>query len=335
MKKRGKWIFAFTLTVTLALLGREGMTTSVRSLEVTCPVCNESIQILKIVSTNDFGGQDTDLLSRAVGEQPILIAPVTCPKCLFSGYTDDFKETVDPAVKKKILEEKALVQQVESQAWAKYDLIAQTMALKGANDPDFAEIYLITSWAVRLEENPFDRLFSSLNEEDLTWIEKRLDGNNKNPAAAEVEVGRRLLADFASLPPEKHRTAAIAIGYYLRGHGENTALLEALPALKPSFPEDQWNTLEPQVKASIELERKYQRLALGFFEKILAAKIDGTEKNTPDDRAIQFYLSGELARRLGDPEKAAGYYDQALRFTGAPERLLNLCRDQKALLTKK
>jgi hypothetical protein len=65
------------LAAGLFVAGRAEATTT-QPIQVTCPVCATKIDASVILSTNTFGGQDADLLSRARGAQPLLIQPIVC-----------------------------------------------------------------------------------------------------------------------------------------------------------------------------------------------------------------------------------------------------------------
>jgi uncharacterized protein (DUF2225 family) len=79
--------------------------TTIKGRGLSCPVCTAKVDAMVIVSTNNFGGEDRDFLIYPVGFNPIFIEPITCIRCLFSGYTDDFgeKNSIPEPVKEKIL----------------------------------------------------------------------------------------------------------------------------------------------------------------------------------------------------------------------------------------
>jgi uncharacterized protein len=78
--------------------------TTFRAEEVDCPVCETLVEIKVLMTTNTFGGQDTDFRTHAAGYDPLHIAISICPTCGFSGFELAFKQppSLDPSQKSRI-----------------------------------------------------------------------------------------------------------------------------------------------------------------------------------------------------------------------------------------
>ncbi|HOD43052.1 MAG TPA: DUF2225 domain-containing protein, partial [Candidatus Wallbacteria bacterium] len=78
-------IFIFSLALSSAVFA-----TNFSTQDLQCPVCGNKTSAKSLMSTNSFGGHDRDFLSYATGDQPVLILPVSCEKCYYSGFESDF-----------------------------------------------------------------------------------------------------------------------------------------------------------------------------------------------------------------------------------------------------
>ncbi len=143
--------------------------TTLREEEVTCPVCDFTFKAFGVMSTNSFGGQDTDFCVHARGTPPRPYGVWTCPKCYYSNAAFKFADEPSEGTAKKILEElqppwpiKEDMSQKEIPGWAKFDLAATVAQWEGVNEADLAGIYLQASWAARLE---LERCFQPLYED--------------------------------------------------------------------------------------------------------------------------------------------------------------------------
>jgi len=331
--------------------------TTLAGRKVVCPICGTEFEITAIMSTNNFGGVDMDLLERARGTQPLLVLPATCPKCLYSGYRRDFsknnkisKEVIEKIKVKKVLKPAIEITPETKRipAWVKYDLIAQTYKLLGKEEMAIAQQYLSASWAVRLSEYP-KTILKHLGEEDtkkaLKLISDRLRNIDwmkvKNQALFEVELGRefRKMAKNAGVEEKILRSAAaIAL---LRMHGENPDVEEILKSLKGQMPDEKYNEFYKSVMESINREKQFQKKAIKLFEDELkkwdSKKVTGKKEEEGRRRlkAVITYLTGELYRRIGEPKKALQKYEAANKIKEAPDWLKKFIERQKKVATAK
>ena len=83
--------------------------TTLRQIELRCPVCDNEFKSQTVVSTNAFGGKRTDFHERAAGTQPLAYLIHMCSECGYSGGEGDFTAAADvsPVLKQHVLEELA------------------------------------------------------------------------------------------------------------------------------------------------------------------------------------------------------------------------------------
>jgi uncharacterized protein len=83
--------------------------TTLRRIELTCPVCSTQFSSQAVVSTNSFGGKRTDFHARAAGAQPLPYYVHLCSRCGYAGSERDFGEEaeVSTALKERVWDELA------------------------------------------------------------------------------------------------------------------------------------------------------------------------------------------------------------------------------------
>src|ERR1700716_3063984 len=87
----------------------EQLMTTLRQIELRCPVCDNEFKSQSVVSTNAFGGKRTDFHERAAGTQPLAYLIHMCSECGYSGGEADFTAPteVSPILKQQVLKELA------------------------------------------------------------------------------------------------------------------------------------------------------------------------------------------------------------------------------------
>jgi hypothetical protein len=334
-------------------------------VEIVCPVCDTQFEASVLMSTNTFGGEDRDLLERAWGAQPVLIYPVTCPGCFYSGYTDDFGSEVKIArnVKELILENKVLKPIVAisagpdllgTQAWVKYDLIAQTYQLLGKDGKTIADQFLRASWAVRVKEPFLPSLAAATAKKVREVIQNNWDREEalkgRNPALYEIALGKEFARKAQASDGNTGMLNALAAIELLRSHGENTAVEEVVPILKTVMAVEQYAELERGLRESISCERHFQTKAVALFEKVIetgevkqekerweyvvldSVSFKVIEEEEKPQKAILTYLCGELHRRSEHWGKARYFYEKCAKMENLPEWLGRYVKEQKELL---
>ncbi|MFX0199966.1 MAG: DUF2225 domain-containing protein [Candidatus Hodarchaeota archaeon] len=337
--KRYLLILIVTAVVVQVHFVDESHATTKRKTQLTCPVCEERFDDFVLMSTNTFGGQDRDFLSRASGDQPVLIYPKTCPQCLYSGYPDDFKAVSD-AIKEQILQKGALKPMIqisqeskssEIPASIKYDLIAQTYRLRAKPEKTIAQQFLSASWATRIEARvPLAILDKKISKKVHQWQSNRWKreeaAKHRNRVLYQIQNARGYIEAAKSSEGEEKLIATLAAIVTFRSYGENTEAQKALPILKKIIPNKQFSDFEKHLNESIARERHFQMKALLLFEKVVQTEEDKKEK------ACFTYLCGELHRRLENWDKARKYYMECLKIDGCPGWLAKWVKEQRELL---
>lgn len=319
--------FFFILLMIALFCPHNAYATRSSSVELQCPVCNNSLRGSELMSTNNFGGIDSDFMQRPMGASPILIRPNTCLKCGFSGYIDDFSEEAKkkmPATfTSAIMQDKVLkpmvdlasyTDQARVPAWAKYDLIAQVRKLENAPAGDIAHQYLCAAWSVRINVYlPFpEERFEKMSAYFDANFSGRFDKRDRNAATVNIEVAFDALK--MSEKPEENDVVSALVGavWLFHQYGENPVALKAMKRLSPLLASEAAKLVEEKLNSNIAQEQQFQKLAIENF-KIAAA----SEKNA-ELKARFCYLTGELYRRIGDLKEARAWLEKTRAIKERP-----------------
>lgn len=123
--------------------------TTVSIQNTTCPICSSAISVRHIMSTNSFGGQDSDFRRRPVGMDPLKLAVAQCAECGYADYSHGFSSPhpLDEAIRQRI--RAALQKPAQAIQWGDsriYTTMAQIAVLRGAPDEDVANLHLRAAW---------------------------------------------------------------------------------------------------------------------------------------------------------------------------------------------
>ena len=69
--------------------------TTLRHIELTCPICSNRFDSQAVLSTNSFGGKRTDFHERAAGTQPFPYLIHLCSRCGYAGSEKEFCDEAD------------------------------------------------------------------------------------------------------------------------------------------------------------------------------------------------------------------------------------------------
>lgn len=337
------------IAIFLASVADAGATTRA-SRKRACPIDGTEVDAYSVISSNNFEGQDTDLLVRAAGGTPFTITITTCPKCGFTGYAGDFLQlpddatspdepagdSIDEAVRKAVL---AGALKVPSggdalPAWARYDLLAQLQTLQGAPPSRLAATWLHAAWSVRLAGDGWRLFLEPLDEQTrkATWDKLQPPEDRVKARAdvsgSEVDIVRRMLPKLDEVPATERVAVIRYVAFLARHRGEHALARRAMAALVPLLDEAEGKRVSNALDASIAREEGYQRKAIAAFEAQLA---DESDKTPEEERLVVRYLIGELSRRTGDIDKARQAF-KAVRSAAAPEWAVELATKQDALL---
>jgi uncharacterized protein (DUF2225 family) len=299
------------------------MATSSKRVETTCPVCQTVFSASMLMSTNNFGGYDSDLCPHAMGSSPMHIRIWGCPECHFSGFADDFEQKFNAKqqqeLRKWLSQTFKVVKSSDEKvydtfpSYLRYEIAAELAAKNDAPALTIARLYLHAAWCCRnigiISADSDLPEEMRLNPEKCPSFFKALDQAKVAPSRNRAEnlllILEKTAEDFPSLSiPEAELAASyLNLGQLLRSTGENAAALQWLEKAAESEPA--YQKLVAAVKNSIEQEKAYQLKAVSWFEKTLAAgKLAGPQKQET------LIMLAESYRRTGANESAIATYLQ-------------------------
>jgi uncharacterized protein (DUF2225 family) len=122
--------------------------TTLRQIELCCPVCDNEFKSQSVVSTNAFGGKRTDFHERAAGTQPLAYLIHMCSECGYSGGEADFTAPTDvsPVLKQHVLTELAPLRPSLSSGSEKYEAAAKVADWQGMDSRHVADLLLRAAW---------------------------------------------------------------------------------------------------------------------------------------------------------------------------------------------
>jgi uncharacterized protein (DUF2225 family) len=122
--------------------------TTLRQIELSCPICGNSFQSQAVVTTNAFGGKRTDFHERAAGTQPLAYLVHMCSECGYSGGERDFTQEaeVSPLLKEHVLNELTPCVPFSSTGSAKYEAAAKVAEWQGVEERNIADLLLRAAW---------------------------------------------------------------------------------------------------------------------------------------------------------------------------------------------
>jgi uncharacterized protein len=130
--------------------------TTLRAIELTCPICFTTFTSQAVLSTNAFGGKATDFRERATGTQPLPYLVHTCSSCGYTGNEHDFGEGADPGptIKEHVLDELAPKLSAGPLAGSdKYEFAATIADWQGCEPRRIAELLLRAAWCCADEDD--------------------------------------------------------------------------------------------------------------------------------------------------------------------------------------
>jgi uncharacterized protein (DUF2225 family) len=149
--------------------------TTLRQIELRCPVCDNEFKSQSVVSTNAFGGKRTDFHERAAGTQPLAYLIHMCGECGYSGGEADFTAPTDvsPVLKQQVLKELAPLRSSLISGSEKYEAAAKVAQWQGMESRHIADLLLRAAWCCVDEgdveaERYFRRLAAWMFEEALS-----------------------------------------------------------------------------------------------------------------------------------------------------------------------
>ncbi len=123
--------------------------TTLRQIELSCPICGNSFRSQAVVTTNAFGGKRTDFHERAAGTQPLAYLVHMCDECGYSGGERDFNQDaeVSPLLKEHVFNELApSVNETATTGSGKYEAAAKVAEWQGMEERHIADLLLRAAW---------------------------------------------------------------------------------------------------------------------------------------------------------------------------------------------
>jgi uncharacterized protein (DUF2225 family) len=169
--------------------------TTLRQIELSCPICGNSFQSQAVVTTNAFGGKKTDFHERAAGTQPLAYLIHMCSQCGYSGGESDFTQEaeVSPLLKEHVLNELAPRLPEATTGSGKYEAAAKVAEWQGVEDRQVADLLLRAAWCcVDENDTEAERYF----RRHAAWAFERALGKYDGVAADERAVLTYLVAEL-------------------------------------------------------------------------------------------------------------------------------------------
>jgi uncharacterized protein (DUF2225 family) len=123
--------------------------TTLRRIDLECPICENRFRSQTVVTTNAFGGTRTDFHRRAVGTQPLPYLVHTCSRCGYTGFERDFTGEVDvsPSLRERVWRELApAIPSALLLGSEKYEAAAKVAAWQGMEATHVGDLLLRAAW---------------------------------------------------------------------------------------------------------------------------------------------------------------------------------------------
>ena len=262
--------------------------TGIHTTETTCPIDeNDTVKLYFQISSNEYGGFDSDGATYSSGTQFREHAISTCAQTLFSAYPTDMQTTFSPD---EIREIKAWLLPIAEQytdptPWDRYEIAAAYYRWMGKPALFMGRLYLEAAWTAR------DKAVGIHQDLKGPIVADQLLEQGKKELQKDLTTEQRKMVTF-NLARVAHRNAQ----FDLREQYLTTFLND------PDLEDYERQAGEEFFKLTTEVEPRLLRLARAEYLNHL--------QGTPKDGQT-LYLLGDLNRRLGDYEQARLYFEKA------------------------
>lgn len=122
--------------------------TTLRIIELQCPVCETQFHSQAVAATNGFGGKHTDFHEQAAGTQPLPHQVHTCTRCGYSGAERDFSPETDisPMVMEHVWNELAPTATGSVSGSDKYEAAAKVAEWQNMEPRYVGDLLLRAAW---------------------------------------------------------------------------------------------------------------------------------------------------------------------------------------------
>ena len=166
---------------------QEGVVTTLRQIDLSCPVCGNCFHSQAVATTNALGGKRTDFHELAAGTQPLAYLVHMCGECGYSGLERDFSDEgeVSPLLKEHVFNELAPKIPLTATGSAKYEAAAKVAEWQSVEARSVADLLLRAAWCCADEDDvEAERFF----RRHAAWMFERalsqFDGVNQDERAA-------------------------------------------------------------------------------------------------------------------------------------------------------
>ena len=130
--------------------------TTLRPIDLRCPICTNAFTSRAVQSTDSLGGEATDFRSRSVGVQPLPYLVHRCERCGYAGTEDQFSEEapLTPGLEGRVWDELAPRLGTESPTGSeKYEFAAKVAAWQNESPRRVADLWLRAAWCATDEDD--------------------------------------------------------------------------------------------------------------------------------------------------------------------------------------
>ena len=332
------------LTVLLLIVGTACLATSSRAVEAECPVCASQFSASKLMSTNNFGGYDSDLCPNARGYSPLMTRIWGCPVCNFCGYSSEFEEKLTDARKAELKSWLADNIKVEKKgpenrydaipAQTRYEVAARIAEMSKKPALEIGQLYLNAAWTCRnlglIDVASAAEPLVEVSPETCKTLFQALDAYSRKIKPSENRAGDmyKILAATADAFDELKIPEAELVSTYLmlaklfRSTGENR---QAEDFIARALAADKSGKIAREAEAirfSMKEEARFQVKSAEWLAKALS------QADLKDDEKIQMTLTlAETYRRTGNNDQAEKYYLQLFEIEKLPEFFVEIARN--------
>ncbi len=320
------------------------LATSSRSVEAECPVCANQFKASRLMSTNNFGGYDSDLCPNAVGYSPLMDRVWGCPACNFCGYGDAFEEKLADARKaelKKWLADNIKIENKKPEnlynaipAQTRYEVAARIAEMSKKPALEIGKLWLVAAWTCRhlglidvasaatpLTETRHENcktLFQALD----SYLRKIKPSGNRAGDMLKTLTATAAAFNELKIPDSELVASYLMLARLFRSSGENQQAEKFIAMALAADKSGQIAREAEAIRFSMKEEARFQAKAAEWLEKGLSqADLQG------QDKAQMILTLAETYRRIGKHDQAEKYYLQLFESEKLPEFFVEIARD--------
>ena len=262
--------------------------TGIHTSDAVCPIDEaDTVKLYFEVSSNEFGGFDSDGATYSSGTQFREHAISTCSKTLFSAYTKDMQQKISPSdsaeIKKWLT---PLAQQYPNPTvWERYELAVSFYRWQGKDSIFLAQVYMEAAWTAR------DKAVGIHPDLKGPVVADQILEHGKTELAKDLTNEQRKMVTY-NLARVAHRNAQ----FTEREHYITQFLND------PTLEQYERETAQEFIKLTSEVEPRLLKLALAEYLTHL--------QKAPQDGYTQ-YIVADIFRRLGEYAQARTHFEKA------------------------